>query len=101
MIKQSANRLKRDHTVSRRKFLGTTALGSAALLSGGLTSLLPRYATAAVGFDFVEKSIPELQAAMASGKVSSKELVRDYFQRINSLNGLLHSVIGTNPDANS
>jgi amidase len=99
MNKQSPNRLDLDHTITRRKFLGTTALSSAALLSGGLTSLLQRSASAAGGFDFLEKSIPELQAAMASGKVSSKELVRDYFQRINSLNGLLHSVIGTNPDA--
>jgi amidase len=99
MIKQSANRLKRDHTVSRRKFLGTTALGSAALLSGGLTSLLPRYANAAGGFDFVEKSIPELQAAMASGELTSKQLVMGYLNRIDSLNRLLHSVIETNPDA--
>ena len=99
MIKQSANRLKRDHTVSRRKFLGTTALGSAALLSGGLTSLLPRYATAAGGFDFVEKSIPELEAAMASGQLTSKQLVMGYLDRIDSLNRLIHSVIETNPDA--
>jgi len=99
MIKQSANRLNRDHTVSRRKFLGTTALGSAALLSGGLTLLLPRYATAAGGFDFVEKSIPELQAAMASGQLTSKQLVMGYLNRIDSLNRLLHSVIETNPDA--
>src|SRR5262249_3645432 len=36
---------------------------------------------------------------MAAGRVSSKELVTDYLQRINSFNGLLHSVIETNPDA--
>src|SRR5437667_5179177 len=88
-----------DHGITRRKFLGTTALSSAALLSGGLASLLQRSSSAAGGFDFLEKSIPELQTAMASGEVSSKELVRDYLQRINSLNGLLHSVIETNPDA--
>src|SRR5881398_343202 len=99
MNKQSPNRLDLSHTTTRRKFIGTTALSSAALLSGGLTSLLQRSASAAGGFDFVEKSIPELQAAMASGQVSSTELVRDYLQRINSLNGLLHSVIETNPDA--
>src|SRR5207253_11273249 len=75
MTNQNTNRLNRDHTVSRRKFIGTTALGSAALLSGGLTSLLPRSASAAGGFDFLEKSIPELQDAMASGRLSSKGLV--------------------------
>jgi amidase len=98
MNKQSPNPLNLNPGVTRRKFLGTTALSSAALLSGGLTSLFQRSASAAGGFDFLEKSIPELQAAMASGEVSSKELVRDYLQRINSLNGLLHSVIETNPD---
>ena len=36
---------------------------------------------------------------MASGEVSSKELVMGYLQRIASLNRLLHSVIETNPDA--
>src|SRR5438034_2213622 len=99
MTKQNSNRLDLNPGVTRRKFLGTTALSSAALLTGGLTSLLPRSASAAGGFDFVEKSIPELQAAMASGRVSRKELVIDYLERINSFDGLLHSVIETNPDA--
>jgi amidase len=99
MTKQSADCLDHHHTVSRRKFLGTTALGSAALLSGGLSSLLSRHASAAGDFDLVEKSIPELQAAMASGELTSKKLVMGYLQRIESLNRLLHSVIETNPDA--
>jgi amidase len=100
MTKQSSNRLSLDHTVTRRKFLGTTALSSAALLSGGITSLLRQSASAAHGgFDFLEKSVPELQAAMASGEVSSKELVKGYLRRIASLNPLLNSVIETNPNA--
>jgi len=99
MNKQGSNNPDVDHSVTRRKFIGTTALGSAALLSGGLTSLLPRSASAAGVFDFLEKSIPELQDAMASGRLSSKGLVIDYLERINSFNGLLHSVIETNPDA--
>ena len=99
MTRQSPNRLDLDHIVTRRKFLGTTALSSAALLSGGITSLLRDSAFAAGGFDFIEKSIPELQAAMASGEVSSKELVKGYLRRISSLNPLLHSVIETNPNA--
>src|SRR5438034_7318342 len=99
MTRQSSNRLDLDHIITRRKFLGTTALSSAALLSGGLTSLLQRSASAAGGFDFVEKSIPELQAAMASGQLTSKDLVEGYLDRIQSLNPLLRSVIETNPDA--
>ena len=88
-----------EHFITRRKFLGTTALSSAALLSGGITSLLRQSASAAGGFDFVERSIPELQAAMASGQLTSKDLVKGYLERIGSLNSLLHSVIETNPNA--
>jgi amidase len=99
MTRQSSNRLDLDHIITRRKFLGTTALSSAALVTGGITSLLQSSASAAGSFDFLEKSISELQAAMASGEVSSEELVMDYLQRIDSLNRLLHSVIETNPDA--
>src|SRR6476661_4159622 len=99
MNKQNPNRLDHDHTITRRKFIGTTAATSAALLGGGLTSFLSRSASAADDFDFLEKSIPELQAAMASGQVSSKDLVMGYLRRIASLNPLLNSVIETNPNA--
>ena len=99
MTRKSSNRLDHDHIITRRKFLGTTAATSAALLGGGLTSFLSRSALAAHDFDFLEKSIPELQAAMASGQVSSKELVKGYLRRIASLNPLLNSVIETNPNA--
>ena len=99
MNKQDSDRPDLDHTVTRRKFIGTTAATSAALLGGGLTALVSRAASAAHGFDFVEKSIPELQAAMASGQLSSKRLVMGYLDRIQSLNPLLHSVIETNPNA--
>jgi amidase len=99
MNKQSPNRFDPNHTFTRRKFLGTTALGSAALLSGGLASLVQRSALAVGGFDFIEKSIPQLQDAMASGQLTSRELTQDYIRRIQSLNPLLHSVIEVNPNA--
>src|SRR5213596_1091470 len=99
MTKQSSNRLNVDHTITRRRFLGTTALSSAALMSGGLMSLLRQAASAAGGFDFVEKSILELQDAMASGQLTSRDLTHGYIRRIQSLNPLLHSVIELNPNA--
>ena len=99
MNKKHTDHADLDHIITRRKFLGTTAATSAALLGGGLTSLLSRSALAAHDFDFLEKSIPELQAAMASGQVSSKDLVMGYLRRIASLNPLLNSVIETNPNA--
>src|SRR6266545_491622 len=99
MNKQRPNRLDHDHIITRRKFIGTTALSSAALLSGGLTSLAQRSTLTVGDFDFVEKSIPELQDAMASGQLTSKRLVMGYLNRIQSLNSLLNSVIETNPNA--
>src|SRR5881227_2819633 len=99
MTTPRSNRLDLDHIITRRKFLGTTALSSVALLSGGITSLLRRSASAAGGFDFIEKSIPELQDAMASGQLTSRELTHGYIRRIQSLNPLLHSVIELNPNA--
>jgi amidase len=98
MNKHSPNRLELDNTITRRKFIGTTAGTSAALLSGGLASLL-HAAAEAPDEVFVEKTIPQLQELMASGQLTSKELVRGYLRRINRLNPLLHSVIETNPDA--
>ena len=99
MNKQDSDRPDLDHSVSRRKFIGTTALGSGALLTGGITSLVSRSASAAHDFEFLEATIPDLQAAMAAGQVSSKDLVKGYLDRIQALNSLLHSVIETNPNA--
>jgi amidase len=99
MTRQNPNRLDLDHIITRRKFLGTTALSSAALLTGSLTSLLQHSASGARGFGFVEMTIDELQAAMASGQLTSRELTLGYIGRIQSLNPLLHSVMELNPNA--
>lgn len=87
-----------DHGITRRRFIGTAAGGSAALLTGGLASLLKPTASAA-GFDFVEATIPQLQAAMASGQITSAALTEGYIKRIQSLNPTLHAVIEVNPNA--
>jgi amidase len=99
MNKQDSDRTDLDHSTTRRKFIGTTALGSAALLTGGLTSLLRQSALATGGFQFVEATIPQLQAAMASGQLTSRQLTLGYIDRVRSLNPLLHSVIQLNPNA--
>ena len=99
MNNQDSERPDLDHIITRRKFIGTTAVSSAALLTGGLASLFRSPLSAATSFEFVEATIPELQAAMASGELTSKDLVKGYLDRIQSLNPLLHSVIETNPNA--
>jgi amidase len=99
MNSQEPDRTDLDHNITRRKFIGTTALSGAALLGGGFTSLVSRSVSAAGDFQFVEATVPELQNAMASGQLTSAQLVTGYLERIHSHNALLHSVIETNPDA--
>ncbi len=87
------------HSVTRRAFLGATAAGAVRLcwriwFIGALVS-----ATGARAGDpvWIEKSIPQLQALMDSGELTSLELTRGYLKRIKELNPLLHAVIETNP----
>src|SRR5437762_9502664 len=96
MNKQDSDCPDFDHGITRRKFIGAAAGGSAALLTGGLTSLLKSTALAA---GFIEATIPELQALMNSGALTSVQLTTDYLNQIATFNPLLHAVIETNPDA--
>src|SRR6266699_3001578 len=84
--------------VSRREFIGTTLAGSAALFAGGLSTLVPR-STSAASASWIEATIPELQALMNSGALTSVQLTTNYLNQIASLNPLLGAVIETNPDA--
>jgi amidase len=87
--------------VTRRAFLGTTLAGSAALLTGGLTSLVTSRSSMAKAGDppWIEATIPQLQSLFNSGLLSSRELTLDYLARIRQLNPLLGAVIETNPQA--
>src|SRR5207247_11313679 len=98
MNKQDSDYYDLAHGITRRRFIGTAAGGSAALLTGGLASLLKSTASAA-GFQFLEATIPQLQAAMASGQLTSVQLTNNYLNQIATFNPLLHAVIETNPDA--
>ena len=53
----------------------------------------------AATYDVIEKSIPQLQADLASGRTSSAELVQLYRARIAALNPRLRAVIALNPAA--
>src|SRR5207245_5949830 len=88
-----------NHHITRRSFLGTTAAGSAALMTGGLATLFKETALAGSSFPFVEATIPQLQAAMTNGQLTSRDLVLGYLKRIQQLNPTLHAVIETNPNA--
>ena len=88
------------HAVRRSLVLATVA----ALLVGVLGVSAPALAqsptsTTVAGIDVDATTIPELQALMDDGDLSSVQLVQFYLMRIKQLNPRLHAVITVNPGA--
>jgi amidase len=54
-----------------------------------------------IDFNVVEATIPDMQAAMASGRVTSRDLVAAYMSRIAQYEGTLNAVININLNAYS
>lgn len=91
-----------SNDVSRRAFLGAGMATSAALLSGGSLFSTTSQAIAHHRGDeelWTEKTIPQLQHLMASGRLTSRELTLGYLRQIRALNPQLNAVIETNPAA--
>ena len=87
-------------SLTRRGFLGATMSGGAALIGGSLAAFGHAELAGATSNDaWVEKSILELHALMACGRLTSRQLTLGYLHRIADLNPLLHAVIETNPEA--
>ncbi len=109
--------MERNETggISRRTFVGLTALGSAALVAGAR----PASALHRLGVDrrrdhqhedhdhhhrdhddtFLEATIPELHRLMRRRDLSSADLTRAYIDRVERFNPLLGAVLEINPDA--
>ncbi len=92
---------KFGYPISRRRFLAGSAAGGAALMAGGLSTSVLAKSHRGPDEDqpWFEASIPELQALMASGALTSRALTKAYLARIDALNPTLHAVIQTNPEA--
>jgi amidase len=58
-----------------------------------------RNAPQRINFNIIEATIPEMQAAMATGRVTSRDLVAMYMQRIAQYEGLLNAVVNINLNA--
>jgi amidase len=89
-------------SVIRRAFvLATVSLLLAGLLGASATGVLAKSPTNTTvdGINVDGTTIPELQAAMNGGALSSVDLVRFYLARIAQLNPRLHAVITINPGA--
>ena len=79
------------------KVLLATALAPVALLSS-CDKPAPKTEVKAP-FSVVEASIPDMQAAMKDGRVTSKDLVNQYLARIGLYENKLHATISVNPNA--
>jgi amidase len=80
-------------------------LAAAAIAAATLTTLAAQTkkatttATSKRPFTVVEATIPEMRTAMEQGRVTSKELVRQYLLRIATYEDRLHAAITVNPRA--
>ena len=74
-----------------------TTLLMAAIL--GLTSCKKAASpgTTRAPFSVVEASIPDMQQAMAEGRVTSEELVKQYLIRIATYENVINAAIAVNP----
>jgi amidase len=96
--------------IDRRRFIGTTALGGAALAVGP-TACVPSDsddsssqggASGVEAFELDEVTVDELQRSMESGERSARSITELYLGRIEALDRQgpeLRSIIETNPDA--
>ena len=86
--------------MKRRSFLQISAAALAAVGTSGRGA----WAQSGESFDVAEKSITQLQAAMAAGQVTSEQLVSRYLARIKAYDQAgprLNAVIAINPRAAS
>jgi amidase len=92
----------------KRLLLSAVVAASIATFITTLTAQTKKPAAAPAGakapastrpFTVVEATIPEMQAALKSGRVTSKEIVRQYLQRIGMYEEVLHAAITVNPKA--
>jgi amidase len=76
------------------------AIAAAILLASGAEAMAATREKSS--FDVAEKSVEQLQKAMTSGRVTSREITRQYLARIKAIDKAgpkLNSVIEVNPDA--
>ena len=83
----------------RKVIVALAAAGVGSLVLQASTAAGQRAAAAQAGFSVFEASIPEMQAAMKSGRTTSDEIVQQYLTRIATYEDTLHAAITVNPRA--
>lgn len=82
--------------LDRREFLGAASAAGFGIMALGKKT---KAAAPPPAFDLAEKSISDLQAAMASGELTSASMVRKYLDRIAEVDRKINSILEINPDA--
>ena len=85
--------------ITRRRFVGGGLATGAAVMGGAVSPLSQLAAAPPQPPSFLEATIPQLQALMNSGQLTSRDLTAGYLGRMAALNPLLGAVIETNPNA--
>ncbi|HEY2150869.1 MAG TPA: amidase family protein [Vicinamibacterales bacterium] len=83
----------------KRLIPATALILSVATLGMRAQTKKPAAASAHKPFTVVEATIPEMQAALKAGRVTSREIVRQYLERIGMYEEVLHAAITVNPKA--
>lgn len=104
MSKDDGVKQSRTGKLDRRTFLQRSGLAVAGAALAEVTTSTPIMAKGVRNpyFQLEEATIVELQAAMASGKLTAKRLVEMYFERIEDIDKHgpgINSVLQLNPDA--
>jgi amidase len=87
-------------TKNRREFIKSSVTGLATIaLFRNINGEVVALADAEPFPELVEVTIPQLQAQMKSGKLTSRRLTGMYIERINQLDGKTRSVLEVNPEA--
>jgi len=82
----------------RRAFLALTLVAGLLVTAAGPVAATPSAGTLA-GVDMERVTIPQLQSAMAAGRLSSATLTRYYLDRINRIEPLVNAVLALNGNA--
>ncbi len=85
-----------------RGFLGLSVVlvaGTVAACGGPAVAPATAPSKAAADFNVVEAGIPEIQAALSSGRLTSRQLTEKYLQRIATYEDRLNAIITVNPRA--
>src|ERR1041384_1869339 len=83
--------------MSRSRTLGL--VGVALLLVSGCAGRMSTAASVVRPFNVVETGIPELQKAMAEGRVTSRQLVVEYLTRIALYEDQVRAIVTVSPKA--